>query len=212
LRPFLGEDAQVLLRPDSTDEPESWEPRDAGRFSAILGRVRERLAAENGRLPLLQFLWWVDGEGERWGGSTQITLPFDGIELVHPHPPVVKLDGGHGDVSHRGELRVDRVRVDPILLEKFEADWRGQISPPGLGDDPEGPVLMLPGYPNQAAYPVVSEHEGWLRAEPVMTVLGQRIEVETLDALGRFGPDLNLAIEVCDRARDAGRPLFWLAG
>ena len=60
--------------------------------------------------------------------------------------------------------------------------------------------------------PLVDEPEGWVPAEPVLDVLGQRIEVRSEDALAMLGPDLAEAIACCQRARVEGLPLFSLMG
>ena len=48
--------------------------------------------------------------------------------------------------------------------------------------------------------------------EPVLNILGHRIEVTSMDALASYEPDLTAAIDCCMQARREGLPLFWLSG
>jgi hypothetical protein len=210
LRAFITEEERRQLSPDSIDEPAGWEERDAGPIGGILARVLARLRDENERLPVHHFLRFVDEDGRRWGGGTQITIPFDGIELTYPHSPIVKLDGGHGDLLHRLELKKYRVRVDRVKLEEFNAQLLRKASDLGLK---EGEDFTFYGpFGGPSIDPLVEESEGWVPAEPVLEVLGQRVEVQSEDALAMLEPGLVEAIACCDRAKAGGLPLFWLMG
>jgi hypothetical protein len=205
LRAFITEPEARLLGTDAVDDPSTWEARDPAAIRAILERVRDRLHEENERLPVHHFLWFVDEDGERCGGGTQITIPFGGIELKYPHDPIVKLDGGHGDIHHRQELKTFRVRVDPVKLEEIKAQALGRVAELGL----EGEVsVSMYNPPN----PLVDEPDGWIPAAPVLDILGHRVEVQSEDALAMLEPDLAEAIACCDRAKSEGLPLFWLSG
>jgi hypothetical protein len=208
LRAFIDEQDADLLRSDAFDAPETWQERDASAIRAVLERVRTRLREDNERLPVDHFLWVVDEDGKRWGGGTQITIPFGGLTLVYPHEPIIKLDGGHGDVHHRCELRRYRVRVDPVKLEELNALLTRQVTELGHKEDESYTVSIF----NPGIDPLVDEPDGWLRVAPVLEVLGHRVAVQSEDALAMFEPDLNTAIACCDRAMSEGLPLFWLSG
>lgn len=209
LRAFIAEDEVRRLSPDSIDEPAGWRERDPGQIGGILARVLARLREENEHLPVHHFLWFVDEEGRRWGGGTQITIPFGGIELAYPHDPIVKLDGGHGDPRHRLELRRYRVRVDPVKLEQFNAEVLRRAPELGLQD---GEYTAYGPFGSPSVDPLVEEPEGWVPAGPVLDVLGERVEVQSEDALAMLEPDLAEAIACCERARAEKLPLFWLMG
>jgi hypothetical protein len=208
LRAFITEQDVERLGMDRLDSPETWVDRDADAIREILERVYRRLRAENERLPIHRYLWFVDENGKRWGGGTQITVPFGGIELTYPHDPIIKLDGYHGEIDHRHELRRYHVRVDPVKLEAFMARILGRVEESGL----EGNVTLegpLSGYGDD---PLVEEPDGWVPVEPVLTILGQRLEVTSMDALACYGPHLTDAIDYCMQAKSEGLPLYWLMG
>jgi hypothetical protein len=208
LRAFITEQDVERLGTDRFDSPETWVDRDADAIREILERVYRRLRAENERLPIHHYLWFVDENGKQWGGGTQITVPFGGIELTYPHDPIIKLDGYHGEIDHRHDLRRYRVRVDPAKLEEFMARILGRVEESGLEGDVtlEGP---LSGYGDD---PLVEDPDGWVPVEPVLSILGQCIEVKSMDALATYGPDLTAAIDYCMRAKSEGLPLYWLKG
>jgi hypothetical protein len=208
LRAFITEQDVERLWMASFYSPAEWEERDAESIREILERVLLRLRVENERLPIDHFLSFVDEEGKQWNASTQITIPFGGIELTYPHDPIIKLDGSHGEIDHRHELRRYRVRVDPVKLEAFMARILGRVEESGL----EGNVTLegpLSGYGDD---PLVEEPDGWVPVEPVLNILGQRLEVKSMDALASYGPDLTAAIDCCKQAMSEGLPLFWLSG
>jgi hypothetical protein len=208
LRAFITEQDVGRLATDWLDSPETWVDRDPDEIREILERVHMRLRAENERLPINHFLSFVDEEGNHWNASTQITIPFGGIELTYPHEPIIKLDGSHGEIDHRHELRLYRVRVDPVKLEAFMARILGRVEESGL----EGNVTLegpLSGYGDD---PLVEDPDGWVPVEPVLSILGQRIEVKSMDALATYGPDLTAAIDCCMQAKREGLPLFWVSG
>lgn len=127
-------------------------------------------------------------------GHGQITIPFGGIELVYPHDPIVKLDGGHGDPLHRLELQTFRVRIDPVRLGRYTEQLLRRVAEQGLtagtyviDGPPGGPVID----------PLVEEPDGWIPAEPVLDVLGHRVEVRSQDAVAMLEPDLAEAIACC---------------
>jgi hypothetical protein len=209
LRAFISDEERGWLSPDSLGEPAAWEGRDPGVIGPILARALARLREENERLPVHHFLWFVDEEGERWGGMTQIAIPFGGIELTYPHDPIVKLDGGHGDPLHRLELQTFRVRVDPVRLGRYTEQWLRRVAEQGL----TGGTYVIDGPPGGPVIdPLVEEPDGWIPAEPVLDVLGHRVEVRSQDAVAMLEPDLAEAIACCQRAQKEGLPLFWLMG
>jgi hypothetical protein len=210
LQAFLtGEEVEILAR-GWIDDPDEWIERDPGPIGYILKRVRSLLHERNGQLPIHHFLWFVDKDGKRWGGGTQTTIPFGGIEYTDPHDPMIKLDGGHGDLEHRNELKRFNVRIDPILLDQFQAQMQRHAQRLGIKEGESFTVYGGLGEP--MIDPLIKEEDGWLPVEPVLNILGDRIEVQSEDALAMLGPDLDLAIEFCDRARAEGLPLFWLSG
>jgi hypothetical protein len=152
----------------------------------------------------------MDEQGKRWGGSTQMTIPFGGFEMVYPHDPLIKLDGGHGDTHHRNELMRHKVRVDPVKLEQFHAEVQRHTEKLGIKEGESYTLFGAFGEPQ--IDPLVEELDGWIPVEPVLIILGERIEVQSEDALAMLRPDLEKAIEFCDRARAEDRPLFWLSG
>ena len=208
LRAFITEQDLGRLGTDRFDCPVTWVARDADAIREILERVLLRLREENERLPIDHFLSFVDEEGKHWNAFTRITIPVGGIELTYPHDPIIKLDGSHGEIDHRHELRRYRVRVDPVKLEAFMARILGRVEESGL----EGNVTLegpLSGYGDD---PLVEEPDGWVPVEPVLNILGQRLEVKSMDALASYGPDLTAAIDCCKQATSEGLPLFWLSG
>jgi hypothetical protein len=206
LRKHLTPEEVEALEPDHIDSPDRWQARDPDRLLAILRGVRERLDRENDLLPLDHFLWFVDEEGKRWNGSTQITLPFGGIELKVPHGPIVKLDGGHRDPKHRNELREYEVRVDPDLLAQFNREVEQYEMEHSL----EGESFTFFGPFGPRTEPLVEKPKGWVPVQPVLDVLGCRVEVETVDAQSALRPDLDRAIERIEQAKQSGSPLYWL--
>lgn len=207
---FITPEEAAALSPDDVYNPDDWRPRDAGRIARILSRLRDRLREENDRLPVDHVLWFVDENGKRWNGSTQITPPFGGIKLRQALREVVKLDGGHGDIAHRSDLKRYRVRVDPVKLEQLTVRAQRWIVECGLGAR-QG-VTLPRTFAAADADPLVEEFDCWVPVAPVLDVLGARVEVQSFDALARFGRDLDAAIKVCHRCRTEGLPLFWLAG
>ncbi len=208
LRAFITEQDVGRLGMDRLDSPETWVDRDADAILEILERVLLRLRAENERLPMHHYLWFVDENGKQWGGGTRITVPFAGIELTYPHDPIIKLDGFHGEIDHRHELRRYRVRVDPVKLEDFMARILTRAEESGLEGEVtlEGPLF---GFGDD---PLVEEPDGWVPVEPVLTILGQRLEVMSMDALALYEPHLVAAINYCMQAKSEGLPLYWLKG
>jgi hypothetical protein len=144
----------------------------------------------------------VDEDGKRWGGSTQTTIPFGGIEYAYPHGQIIKLDGGHGDLEHRNELKRFNVRIDPNLLERFQAQMQRHAERLGIKEGES--FTVYGGFGEPMIDPMVEEPDGWIPAGPVLHILGDRIEVQSEDALAMLGPDLDQAIEFCDRAKGEG--------
>ena len=121
---YLTPEEVNLLTPDYIGEPVRWQPRDPEQLLITVCKVQELLREENGQLPLNHFLWFVDNDNKRQNGSTEITLPFGGIELKVPHDPIVKLDGGHHDPEHRHELRRYKMHIDLELLAQFNCEMK----------------------------------------------------------------------------------------
>lgn len=209
-RKWLSDHEVQALEPNSLDDPDRWQPRDPQQILEILCRLRKRLERENEQMPVDHFLWYVDEQGRRWKGATQITLPFGGIQLKVPNDPIVKLDGGHHDPDHRWELRKYDVRVDANLLAQLNRESEDIRTKHG-----DNVQIANDAYVSRISYvsridPLVNEPVGWIPVQPVIEVLGYRVEVKSENALARFQPDLNSAIECCEQAICTGSPIYWL--
>lgn len=189
LQKGLDENEVEAFSPDGIDDPEQWQPRDPQQLLEIFRKVKERLGEENEQMPVDHFLWYVDEQGRRCGGSTQITLPYGGIEMKVPHPPMVKLDGGHHDLDHRWELRQYDVHIDPELLAQSKG-------------------FSFLGFPG--INPIVEVPMEWIPVRPVLEVLSYRVEVESINSLSSFQPDLDLAIHCCEEAIRLNTSFYWL--
>jgi len=203
LRAFTGWQEQDVVYGCPLDEPDVWIDQSQTDLVDVLRRVRERLHERNERLPVLHFLYPVAEDGNRLSGSTELTVPSGGIELVFPHPPMVRLDGGHCDPLHRNEIKKYRRTIDPAKLEAF----RDQIEK--LRSGRRGNSAIYTFGPLDLT---IEETDGWLPAQTVLNVLGERIEVESKDAIARFENDLATAIEFGEQAKRDGKALYWLSG
>ncbi|MBW4622181.1 MAG: hypothetical protein KME17_22860 [Cyanosarcina radialis HA8281-LM2] len=208
----LTKDELEALEPDDIECPERWQARNPQRLLEILCAVRERLERENEQMPVAHFLWYIDETGRRWNGSTQITLPFGGIELKVPHNPIVKLDGGHNNPDRRWDLCQYDVRVDANLLAQYNRELQDYCTKYAaeLGIDPLNTAFSICGGSFSQIEPLVEEPVGWIPVQSVLDVLGYRVEVESEDALATFQPDLKAAIECCEQAILTGTPIYWL--
>jgi hypothetical protein len=205
-RKWLTEHDIASLAAHDVEAPERWQNQEPQQLLQIFYKIRDQLEQKSANMPTDHFLWFVDEHGKRWNGATVITLPPGGIELKVPHEPMVKLEG-HRDSKHRNELRLYNLRIDAALLaqhnhELEEIMKRDHISP--------GSEFILYGNHGPQTNPIVEEFIGWLPVEPVLEVLGYRVEVNSVNALSMFRPDLNLAIDYCEQALRTGSPLYWL--
>jgi len=191
------------------DPPAKWKCHDPAGVLETLLRVRETLAVKSAQLPVDHFLFFVDETGRRMTGSTQITIPWGGIALKVPHGPMVKLDGGHHDLSHRDELRVYDVRIDPALLAKRNREIEEQLKGDSLNHQQGVAAYRFSG---RLTNPIVEEPAGWMPAFPVLDILDCRVEVKSVDAQSSFQPDFDVAIEYCERRVRMGESLYFLIG
>lgn len=212
LQKGLVENEVEALNPDSIDNPEHWRPRNPQQLLEIFCRVKEQLEQDNEQMPVDHFLWYVDEQGKRCNGSTQITLPFGGIELKLLHSPIVKLDGGHHGSNHRWELRQYDVHVDADLLAQFNFEMERMVENYRLENGIESLdstfSISFPGI--SAIDPLVAVPTGWIPVQPVLEVLGYQVEVQSVDALSSFQPDLDTAIRCCEQAICVSTPFYWL--
>ncbi|HIK14177.1 MAG TPA: hypothetical protein IGS53_02575 [Leptolyngbyaceae cyanobacterium M33_DOE_097] len=208
----LTENEVKALDPDEIGDPDKWQPRDPQQLLEIFCRVKERLEKENEQLPVDHFLWYIDEEGERCNGSTQITLPPGGIELKLPHDPIVKLDGGHQDVNHRWELRKYDVHIDANLLAQSNREMEREIENycKENGIDRLNGTFSVAFSGTSRIDPLVEVPVEWIPVQPVLDVLGYRVEVESVDALSTFQADLDTAMICCKQAIRVTSPLYWL--
>lgn len=207
LREWLTAEELDFLWLDDIDEPSSWQQKEPAAFLAILRKVRARLHEESSNMPVDHFLFFVDEVGKRWGGATRITLPFGGIEWKFPHEPMLKLDGGHHDPSHRNELRVYDVRIDPELLEQSQRELEEQLK--AQSSDSQSGRLIYGNYGSRTN-PIVEEPTGWLPVQPMLDVLGCQVEVRSTDALSLFSSDINRAVAYCEQCIEEKNPLYLL--
>lgn len=213
----LSQDEVKALEPDSRgfDNPAQWRPRNPQQLLEIFSRLKNRLAQENEQMPVDHFLWYIDREGGRWNGSTQITLPFGGIELRVPHNSMVKLEGGHRDPNHRWELRQYDVHVDADLLAQYLRETEREIesyrmqSGSKFANDGSAEAFA---FVTSANLPLVEVPIRWIPVQPVLDVVGYRIEVQSIDALSSFQSDLDATIRCCEQATQMNAPLYWLIG
>ena len=212
LQKGLVENELEALNPDSIDDPEHWQSRNPQQLLEIFCKVKGRLEQEQELIPVDHFLWYVDEQGKRWNGSTQITLPFGGVELKLPHNPIVKLDGGHHDPNHRWELRQYDVHIDADLLAQLNLEMERAVENCRLENGIESLdstfSISSPGV--SAIDPLVKVPTGWIPVQPVLEVLGYRVEVQSEDALSSFQADLDTAIRYCEQAIRMNAPFYWL--
>jgi hypothetical protein len=220
LRRWLTKKESNVIFANSMDDPDSWEPSDPQQLRKIFCKIKKRLKQESEKMPVDHFLWYIDETGERWNGSTQITLPFGGITLELPQDPIVKLDGSHNDPDHRWELRQYEVRIDPDLLaqykyhtahevEKYFAENSAELLNSDFDSVDNITSIAFIGTTSPID-PLVKVPIEWIPVEPVPEVLGHRVEVESIDALSLFQADLDTAIECCEEAIRLDSPFYWL--
>ncbi|MBD2258294.1 hypothetical protein [Pseudanabaena sp. FACHB-2040] len=142
----------------------------------------------------------------------QITLPFEGIELKLPHSPIVKLDGGHHNPNHRWELRQYDVHIDADLLTQFNLEGQRKVENYRMKNGIESLdstfSISLPSV--SAIDPLVEIPTEWIPVQPILEVLGYRVEVQSVNALSSFQPDLDTAIRCCEQAIRLNTPFYWL--
>jgi hypothetical protein len=92
-----------------------------------------------------------------------MTIPFDGIEMVYPHDPLIKLDGGHGDTHHRNELMRHKVRVDPVKWEQFHTRVQRDTEELGIKEDES--YTLFGAFGERQIDPLVEELDGWIRMD-----------------------------------------------
>ncbi|MEO0456595.1 MAG: hypothetical protein AAF152_08430 [Cyanobacteria bacterium P01_A01_bin.114] len=208
LQKGLVENEIEALNSDDIDSPDHWRPRNPRQLMRIFCRAKERLKQENEQMPVDHFLWYVDEQGKRLNGSTQITLPFVGIELKLPHGSIVKLDGGHHNPNHRWELRKYDVHIDADLLAQFHLEIDRYRVENDIELHEGAFSISMPGV--SAIDPLVEVPIEWIPVQPVLEVLGYRVEVQSVDALSSFEPELDRAICCCEQAIRMNVHLYWL--
>lgn len=203
---WLSESDLATLEPDDLENPASWRARNPSSILDILARVHDRLRRENAALPVTHYLWCVDASGKRTGGHSSLTLP------PGPHkkrPKQIRLYGNHTDPQHRNDLKTCTIRIDPDHLKSLRTAIRR-----------EHPFLYLLSrftpldvtitHTPSVEDPEVEEHSGWIPAEPVLNIMGYRVEVSSEDVFSRLGPDLEIVVARCAQSRDNGQPMYWL--
>ncbi|MEM6782418.1 MAG: hypothetical protein AAF624_01600 [Bacteroidota bacterium] len=211
LQSALTDEEADLVHHDSIETPDAWTPRDANRLLYLLQKVRAWLIENKEQIPIKHFIWYVDENGKRRNGRLFITLPFGQIGFQIPHDPIVRLVGLHDDLDHRWALRKYDIRIDPDLLDQYNREWQALLEKHGR-EGPDGTFrigfLGTSGMPKQ---PFIEEPAGWLPVEPVMDVLGFRIEVDSVEEHLHWLPELGKAIERCEREAQLGSPVYWLS-
>ncbi|MGD1855159.1 MAG: hypothetical protein ACFB2W_13015 [Leptolyngbyaceae cyanobacterium] len=212
LQSFFEEKEAEALNADDIEYPNHWQPRNPQQLLEIFCKVKEQLEQENGQMPVNHFLWYLDEQGNRYNGSTKITLPFQGIELKLPHDPIVKLDGGHHDPEHRWELRMYDVHIDADLLTQFQLEIERKMERYHMENDiePSDDTLPMAFQGGSAIDPLVEVPVKWIPVQPILEVLGCQIEVQSIDSLAALQPDLDTAIYCCEQAIRLNAPLYWL--
>lgn len=215
----LAKDEIEALQTDSIDDPEHWQPRNAQQLLEIFRQVKERLERENEQMPVDHLLWYVDEEGNRFNGSTKLTLPWGGIQLLAPPNPFVRLDGDRHDPEHRWELCQYNLRIDADLLDQSNRATMRNIEnflkEKGINSldniSSIGSETVSISFETVSQIDsIVAEPAGWIPVQPVLDMLGWRVEVKSKDALDSFLPDLNLAIECYEEAISENTPFYWL--
>ena len=214
VRPYLAPALVRRLAPDWGNDPASWSARDPAALRADFEAVRASVIDHNDVLPVRYTFPLRNGSSV---GSGAI-VPFREMDYTDPSDRLARLVTEHGDPDHRGDLRVEYLSPHPdarawVRRYRSRSTWartrdavrsrwlflRGPI-PNAMGGEPRPPPPHF-----------VEESAEWLPIEPVIEVLGERVEVAREDAVSRYVPSLDLAIGFCEDAARAGRPVFWTA-
>lgn len=197
------------LQPDWNEDEDAWQERDPAALRADLDAVWVAVQDRNGDLPVQHRL-----ESRGVHGTPDLLLPAGTFDWAEPPARMTRLDGDHGDPAHRDDLRAVDVRVHPDAVawgRRRRARPRWLRRPIRIGRFTWARRRMLappPGEPPRLWF--VEGATTWLPAAATVEVLGERVEVDSWDAVRRYGPDVAEARAVCERAERAGRPVFWI--
>lgn len=198
------------LEPEPSEDPDRLTPRDPAALKAGLQDVRDLVVTLNDELPLLYR--FNLGNGHQVGSG--VVVPYRGVDWTDPAERRARLVTDHGDRARRDQIQVAHLRPHPDAVKwarryrdrswwerkrddvrSAQQSWR--VIPNSFGGTPDPPRSRF-------------EEIGveWIPYRPVIEVLGERIGVERHDAVDQCVPSLDRAIEVCERAERAGRPVF----